>query len=146
MVQAVAKFEGVLLEYQEFSYISFGKYIYSAYQTVEVASEDAFGLARFPFTLGSFCYMHRQTQFSGVLHCWRKDRVKRCGRYKLLVRPTYFTRHLNPHYAIPDTPNVTLGQIQLDTSEAHIKEWPSIFQTQSVQYHATAARLLGVPG
>ena len=50
------------------------------------------------------------------------------GRCKLLLKPSHWQYILDPHSGFKGRPNITKGQIHLDTSEAHVKEWPSIFK------------------
>eukprot|EP00977_Amphora_coffeiformis_P020670 scaffold8374_cov175-Amphora_coffeaeformis.AAC.109 len=109
-----------LSEFHNFNYISFGKYIYSASQSVQIEHVDPFGLAKFPFTLGSFCFASGNP---GKNYCpdWR-------GRSKLMVRPVYFPHVFSGHTGVKGKLNSTKGQIHLQTDQAHLKEWPAIFK------------------
>jgi hypothetical protein len=97
----------------DFHYVSIGKYMYTQRHAVILERNDSgFGLDRYAFTAGSYCY-----GYPGYSVCptWR-------GRAKILVQPSlhhwvgihgFNYSHLRP------------GGTHLLPVDAHLKEWPS---------------------
>jgi hypothetical protein len=97
----------------DFHYVSIGKSIYTQRHAVALERNDSgFGLDRYAFTAGSYCYNHPKEYYCPT---WR-------GRAKILVQPSlhnvvlihgYNDLHLHP------------GGTHLLPIYAHLKEWPT---------------------
>ena len=96
---------------------------------------------QFPFTAGSYCFKYKRSEKTGRSRCpqwW--------GRCKALARPSHHSSFFNAH-GIYGTPDKTKGEIHVDTSLAHIKEWPSIFKAnRNVTVRAPESFVLNTSG
>jgi hypothetical protein len=103
----------VVHQLADFHYVSIGKSIYTQRHAVALERNDSgFGLDRYAFTAGSYCYNHPKEYYCPT---WR-------GRAKILVQPSihnvvlihgYNDLHLHP------------GGTHLLPIYAHLKEWPT---------------------
>lgn len=101
------------LSRQNYTYYSFGKWQYSRQSAVALPeTEDAgFGLDRYAFTPGFYCYLERGNQYCPD---WR-------GRCKFLTKPSLY-----PISAPHGDSEVLLHpkSVHFSHRKAHIKEWP----------------------
>jgi hypothetical protein len=107
------------------SYVSIGKYMYTQRHAVTLERNDSgFGLDRFAFTAGSYCY-----GFAGMYACpgWR-------GRAKVLVKPSVH-KCVNIH-GCNDSQSKP-GGTHLLSPDIHLKEWPTYLTYSSSNFNTT---------
>ena len=106
-------------EYKDLTYMSFGKWQYTTKYYHNTSSTKHFEIQNFPFTARSLCYHHDNKERRGREYCpmWK-------GRSKLIVRPKYHPEvQVHGRKARPRKPHQHFA-----TSQAHIKEWPSVYK------------------
>jgi hypothetical protein len=100
-------------------YISIGKRMYTHQYSVEATTPDSgFGLDRFSYTAGDYCY---QNPIKRTCPTWK-------GRSKVLVRPSKHPRGVRIHgYA---SWAIRPGGTHMNPDIMHLKEWPSMMRTE----------------
>jgi len=105
-----------------YTFLSFGKWMYATGQGVEVAEDSGFGLDTLPFTGGSHCRHNFSRGDSPLIGGTRT--YSYCpghqARSKVLVKPNHHKR-VNIHGMGFDLRKP--GLMHFDTSVAHLKEW-----------------------
>ena len=106
-----------LIKNNNYTYFSFGKWQYGRQSAISSLSQDSgFGLDRYPFTPGLYCYM-------GGKYGMNKEYCPYWyGRCKLLMKSSSIHKDYTVHgnKTILDLPH----SIHYDHHKAHIKEWP----------------------
>lgn len=123
-----------LHQYNDYNYLSFGKYMYSPLLTPlsNVTKQQIqqptwhtkrYSVGDYPFTGGPFCVkVKNKPRRRGDLYC-----PDYAGRSKIMVRPAKFSKFLDVHTSLPEDPVEALGQKHFLSNEVHLKEWPNIF-------------------
>ena len=110
-------------DYDNLTYLSLGKHSYDLQHRVSSHGDYFGGLSQFPFTLGSLCFVKpEESEFVQLLR--GQNCPRHPGKAKLLVRPSHHS-WLNVHG--DRWPNPQEGSMHLDSTVAHIKEWPRLF-------------------
>ena len=124
-----------LAEYNDkYNYLSFGKYMYTNRHEIALTEDAGFGLDRFSYTAKSFCV---QQQLRSCPKCKRGSEI--CptfrGRCKLMVKPDHYSSVAQHGGNV--VPDEEKGQLQFNTSVAHIKEWRELFDLEKIQANIT---------
>jgi Glycosyltransferase family 92 len=105
--------------------LSFGKYMYTQTHGVDVP-DSGFGLDRFPFTSGSFCFNKIGCPKDENGECFGNPVCPRSfGRSKVIVQPKYHAR-VGVHGTL--MPNEENHSVHFHTGRAHLKEWPALYR------------------
>ena len=99
----------------QYNYFSFGKWSYTQMHAVLVNNDSGFDLDHWAFTGGSFC-----NREYGNTKCPTYK-----GRCKILVKPSVYPYPSFQLHGLVENLKAK-DAIQLDTSEAHLKEWRAV--------------------
>ena len=118
---------------KNYTYISLGKWQYSFKTAIPLPdTEDAgFGLDRYPFTPGLYCYL-------GVGKEYCPDWIGRC---KFLVKPSVHGATVDRPHGRPNVLKLP-ASIHYDHRKAHMKEWPFSID---VSHHTTNVTVVREP-
>jgi hypothetical protein len=104
----------------DLNYVSIGKHIYTQRHAVALERNDSgFGLDRYAFTAGSYCYKERQNPKFPYCPTW-------AGRAKVLVKPSLHNSVLIHGH---DDLHLKPGGTHIPPMYAHLKEWPTYLRS-----------------
>lgn len=105
----------IVMQHPQYNYFSFSKWSYTQMHAVVIEKDSGFDLDHWAFTGGSFC----NREYGNTLCPTYKGRCKILAKPSVYPYPSFQLHGLVENLKAKDA-------IQLDTSEAHLKEWRAV--------------------